>query len=105
MFSLKQQYGISLATGENKKLKQFQILFDGALVGYLPYGERVQIQAIFQFPHDSLDAAVLAKLGKEAAEGQGLASVTVEGPEQYSRQFVEAVEKALAQEAQDDDDE
>lgn len=104
MFSLKQQYGISLSTGENKKLNQFQILFAGALVGYLPYGEKAQILAIFQFPHDKLDAAVLAKLGKEAAEGQGLASVTVKGPEQYSRQFVEQVEKALAQEDSDDDE-
>lgn len=103
MFSLKQQYGISLATGENKKLKQFQILFDGALVGYLPYGEKVQIQAIFQFPHGKLDASVLAKLSKEAADGQGLASVTVEGPEQHSRQFVEAVEKAMAEESDDDE--
>lgn len=104
MFSLKQQYGISLSTGENKKLKQFQIFFAGALVGYLPYGEKTQIQAIFQFPHDKLDATVLAKLSKEAAEGQGLASVTVEEPEQYSRQFVEQVEKAIAQEGADDDE-
>jgi len=104
LFLLKQQYGIGLATGENKKLEQFQILFDGALVGYLPYGDKAQIQAIFQFPHDKLDAAVLAKLGKEAAEGQGLASVTVEGPEQCSRQFVEQVEKALAEEDADDDE-
>jgi hypothetical protein len=104
LFSLKQQYGISLSTGENKKLKQFQILFAGALVGYLPYGEKTQIQAIFQFPHDKLDAAVLTKLGKEAAEGQGLASVTVEGPEQYSREFVEQVEKALATEDADNDE-
>ncbi|MEI6358723.1 MAG: hypothetical protein WCO50_00165 [Synechococcus sp. ELA619] len=104
MFSLKQQYGISLSTGENKKLNQFQILFDGVLVGYLPYGDKAQIQAIFQFPHDKLDAAVLVKLGKEAAEGQGLESVTVEGPEQYSRQFVKQVEKALAEEDADDDE-
>jgi hypothetical protein len=104
LFSLKQQYGIGLATGINKKLKQFQILFSGVVVGYLPYGERTQIQAGFQFPHDQLDAAVLSKLGKEAAEGQGLASVTVEGPEQYSRQFVEQVEKALAEEDADDDE-
>ena len=103
MFSLKQQYGIGFATGVNKKLTQFQILFDGALVGYLPYGGKVQIQATLHFPHDRLDAAALAKLGKEAADGQGLASVTVEGPEQYSRQFVEAVEKAMAEESDDDE--
>ena len=103
MFSLKQQYGVGVATGENKKLTQFQILFDGALVGYLHYGKVSQILPLLQFPHDKLDAAALAKLGKEAADGQGLASVTVEGPEQYSRQFVEAVEKAMAEESDDDE--
>ena len=103
MFSLKQQYGISLATGENKKLKQFQILFDGALVGYLHYGNVSQILPLLQFPHDALTDEAVAVLEFEAAKGQGIESVKVERPEQHSRQFVEAVEKAMAEESDDDE--
>ena len=105
MFSLKQQFGISPSTGENKRLDQFQVLFDGALVGYLPYGKISQIQPLLQFPHDALTLEALAMLELEAADGQGIGSVKVERPEQHSRQFVEAVQKALDEEGQDHDDE
>lgn len=103
MFSIKQQFGISVRTGTEIKLKQFQVFFDGVLVGYLPYGAKSQIQALFNFPHDSLNNDVLVELGMVAAELQEIESVTVEGPEQYSRQFVEAVRKAQEEESQDDE--
>lgn len=105
MFSLKQQFGISPRTGENKRLDQFQVLFDGVLVGYLPYGKVSQIQPLLQFPHDDLTPEALAMLELEAAQGQGVESIKVERPEQHSRQFVEAVQKAIDEEGQDDDDE
>jgi hypothetical protein len=104
MFSIKQQMGISVRTGTEVKLKQFQVFFDGVLVGYLPYGAKSQIQALFNFPHDQLNGDVLVEIGMVAAELQGIDSVTVEGPEQYSRQFVEAVQEALDEEDQDDDE-
>jgi hypothetical protein len=103
MLSLKQQIGID-HNGAEVKLKQFQILFGDVLVGYLPYGAKSQIQALFNFPHDQLSDDVLVELGMVAAELQGIDSVTVEGPEQYSRQFVEAVQKALDEESEDDDE-
>ena len=102
MLSLKQQIGID-HNGADVKLKQFQIFSDGVLVGYLPYGTKSQIQALFNFPHDKLSDDVLVELGMVAAELQGIDSVTVEGPEQYSRQFVEAVQKALDEEGDDDE--
>ena len=105
MFALKQQFGINLATGENKRLDQFQILFGGALVGYLHYGKVSQILPLLQFPHDALTDEAVAMLELEAADGQGIESVKVERPEQHSRQFVEAVQKALDEEGQSDDDE
>lgn len=104
MFSLKQQFGTRF-DGSEVKLKQFQVLFDGALVGYLPYGEVSQIQPLLQFPHDALTLEALAMLELEAADGQGIESVKVDRPEQHSRQFVEAVQKALDEEGRDDDDE
>ena len=104
MFALKQQFGIQF-DGSELKLKQFQILFDGALVGYLPYGQVSQIQPLLQFPHDALTLEALAMLELEAADGQGIESVKVERPEQHSRQFVEAVQKALDEEGRDEDDE
>ena len=104
MFALKQQFGIDVVTGENKRLDQFQILFDGALVGYLPYGKASQIQPLLQFPHDALTLEALAMLELEAADGQGIESVKVERPEQHSRQFVEAVQKALDEEGEDNDE-
>ena len=102
MFALKQQFGIQF-DGSEVKLKQFQILFDRALVGYLPYGQASQIQPLLQFPHDALTLEALAMLELEAADGQGIESVKVERPEQHSRQFVEAVQKALDEEGDDDD--
>ena len=104
MFALKQQFGIQY-DGSELRLNQFQILFDGALVGYLPYGQVSQIQPLLQFPHDALTDEAVAMLELEAADGQGIESVKVEKPEQHSRQFVEAVQKALDEEGQDDDDE
>ena len=104
MFALKQQFGIDVVTGENKRLDQFQILFDGALVGYLPYGQVSQIQPLLQFPHDALTDEAVAMLELGAADGQGIESVKVERPEQHSRQFVEAVQKALDEEGEDDDE-
>ena len=103
MFSLKQQIGIG-HDGAEIKLKQFQILFDGVLVGYLPYGAKSQVQALFNLPHDSLTEDVLVELGMFAAELQGIDSVTIELPERHSRRFVEAVQKALDEEDQDDDE-
>jgi hypothetical protein len=103
MFTIKQQMGISVRTGTEIKLKQFQVFFDNVLVGYLPYGAKSQIQALFNFPHDSLNDDVLVELGMVAAGLQEIESVTVEGPEQYSRQFVEAVRKAQEEESQDDE--
>lgn len=104
MFALKQQFGIDVVTGENKRLDQFQILVNGALVGYLPYGQASQIQPLLQFPHEALTDEALAMLAIEAADGQGIESVKVERPEQHSRQFVEAVQKALEEEGEDDDE-
>ena len=103
MFALKQQFGTRF-DGSEVKLKQFQILFDGALVGYLPYGQASQIQPLLQFPHDALTDEALAMLKIESADGQGIESVKVERPEQHSRQFVEAVQKALDEEGDDDDE-
>lgn len=103
MFALKQQFGIDVVTGENKRLDQFQILFDGALVGYLHYGKTSQILPLLQFPHDALTLEALAMLELEAADGQGIESVKIERPEQHSRRFVEAVQKALDEEQDDDE--
>ena len=103
MFALKQQFGTRF-DGSEVKLKQFQILFDGALVGYLPYSQVSQIQPLLQFPHESLTDEAVAMLELEAADGQGIESVKVEMPEQHSRQFVEAVQKALDEEGDDDDE-
>ena len=105
MFALKQQFGINVVTGENKRLDQFQVLFDGDLVGYLHYGEASQILPLLQFPHDALTDEAVTMLELEAADGQGIESVKVERPEQHSRQFVEAVQKALDEEGRDEDDE
>ena len=104
MFALKQQFGTRF-DGSEVKLKQFQILFDGALVGYLPYGQVSQIQTLLQFPHDALTDEAVAMLELEAADGQDIESVKVERPEQHSRQFVEAVQKALDEEGRGEDDE
>ena len=104
MFKIKQQFGISVRTGTEVKLKQFQIYFGDVLVGYLPYGAKAQIQALFNFPHDQLTDEVLVEMGMAAADAQGLDVVEVEGPEQYSRRFVEAVRKAQEEESQDDDE-
>ena len=104
MFALKQQFGIQY-DGSELRLNQFQILFDGALVGYLHYGKVSQILPLFNFPHDALTDEAVAMLELEAADGQGIESVKVERPEQHSRQFVEAVQKALDEEGHNDDDE
>ena len=104
MFALKQQFGTRF-DGSEVKLKQFQVLFDGVLVGYLPYGQVSQIQTLLQFPHDALTDDAVAMLELEAADGQKIEPVKVERPEQHSRRFVEAVQKALDEEGQDDDDE
>lgn len=103
MFALKQQFGIKF-DGSEIKLEQFQVLFDGVLVGYLPYGEVSQLQPLFNFPYEALAKESLAKLELEASDGQKIESVKIERPEEYSRQFVEAVRKALDEEEQDDDE-
>ena len=102
MFSLKQQFGTD-HNGAEVKLQQFQVFFDGVLVGYLPHGKQSQIQALFNFPHDQLSDDAVSMIAFEAAEMQGVDSVSVERPEQHSRQFVEAVRKALEEEGNDDE--
>ena len=102
MFSLKQQIGID-HTDSEIALKQFQVLFDGELVGYLPHGENQQIQALFNFPHDALTDDAIAGLELEVEDKLKLKTKVLR-PEQFSRQFVEAVQKALAEESEDDDE-
>lgn len=100
MFALKQQMGLR-ADGVEVPLAQFQVLFDGVLVGYLPHGEKVQLQALFNFPHDQLNADAVASLELQAEESLGY-KVEIESPEQFSRQFVEEATRILNEE---DDDE
>ena len=85
MFTLIRQQGHSV-DGKIKDLNQFQIGFDGVLVGYLPFGEKSQIQPLFNFPHDDLDADALASLCLQAAEVQEH-SVEILKPEEHSRRF------------------
>ena len=57
MFTLVRQQGHSV-DGKIKDLNQFQIGFDGVLVGYLPFGEKSQIQPLFNFPHEDRKSVV-----------------------------------------------
>lgn len=101
MFSLKQQVGIRF-DGSEIQLKQFQILFDGVLVGYLPHGESQQIQALLNFPHEALTDDAIAGLELEVEDKLKIKTKVLR-PEQYSRQFAEEVRKALAEESEDDE--
>ena len=85
MFTLVRQQGHSV-DGKIKDLNQFQIGFEGVLVGYLPFGEKVQIQPLFNFPHDELNVDALASIALQAAEVQGH-SVEIIKPEEHSRRF------------------
>jgi hypothetical protein len=100
MFALKQQMGLR-ADGAEVPLAQFQVLFDGVLVGYLPHGEESQLQALFHFPHDELNADAIASLELQAEQVLGH-PVKVLPPEQFSRQFVEEATRIMNEE---DDDE
>jgi hypothetical protein len=103
VFELNRQRGISLATGIERDLNQCQIRVGGKLVGYLPFGETPQIQAIFEFPHDALTAEEIASLEMQLELIQGFPAKVL-GPEQVSRSFVRAAQEAIAQ-AEDEDDE
>jgi hypothetical protein len=103
VFELNRQRGISLATGVERDLNQCQIRVAGKLVGYLPFGENPQIQAIFEFPHDALTAEEVASLEMQLEAIQGYPAKVL-GPEQVSRSFVKAALEAIAQ-SEDEDDE
>jgi hypothetical protein len=100
MFALKQQMGLR-ADGVEVPLAQFQVLFDGVLVGYLPHGEKVQLQALFNFPHEYLTEGEMASIEMQAMEALNY-QMDIEPPEQFSRQFVEEATRILNEE---DDDE
>jgi hypothetical protein len=104
VFVLNRQRGISLATGVERDLNQCQIRVGGKLVGYLPFGETPQIQAIFEFPHDALTADEIASLEMQLEAIQGY-SAKVQTPEQVSRSFVKAALEAIAQAKDEEDDE
>ena len=104
VFKLNRQRGISLATGIERDLNQCQIRVGGKLVGYLPFGESPQIQAIFEFPHDALTAEEIASLGAQLEAIQGYPA-KVQPPEQVSRTFVKAALEAIAQAKGEEDDE
>jgi hypothetical protein len=103
VFELNRQRGISLATGIERDLNQCQIRVGGKLVGYLPFGETTQVQAIFEFPHDALTPQDITSLEKQLEEIQGYPAKVL-GPEQVSRTFVKAALEAIAQ-AEGEDDE
>jgi hypothetical protein len=100
MFALKQQFG-TRADGIDVPLAQFHVLFDGVLVGYLPHGKESQLQALFHFPHDELNADAIASLELQAEAALGY-PVRVLPPEQFSRQFVEEAKRII--EGEDDDE-
>ena len=105
VFELNRQRGISLATGIERDLNQCQIRVGGKLVGYLPFGENPQIQAIFEFPHDALTADEITSLEKQLEVIQGYPA-KVQRPEQVSRSFVKAALEAIEQaKAEGEDDE
>jgi len=99
MFALKQQFG-TRADGVDIPLAQFQVTFDSVLIGYLPHGKESQLQALFHFPHDQLNADAIASLELQAEAALGH-PVKVSPPEQFSRQFVEEAKKII----EEDDDE
>jgi hypothetical protein len=103
VFVLNRQRGISLATGIERDLNQCQIRVSGKLVGYLPFGEMPEIQAIFEFPHDALNADEIASIEMQLESIQGYPA-KVRGPEQVSRSFVKAALEAIAK-AEGEDDE
>jgi hypothetical protein len=100
MFSLQQQMGLR-ADGVTIPLAQFQVLFDDVLVGYLPHGEKVQLQALFNFPHEYLTEGEMASIEMQAMNALGY-QMDIEPPEQFSRQFVEEATRILGE---GDDDE
>jgi hypothetical protein len=103
VFVLNRQRGISLATGIERDLNQCQIRVGNKLVGYLPFGETPQIQAIFEFPHDALTAEEVASLEMQLEAIQGYPA-KVQQPEQVSRSFVKAALEAIAQAKEEDDE-
>jgi hypothetical protein len=103
VFELNRQQGISLATGIERDLNQCQIRVGGKLVGYLPFGETPQIQAIFEFPHDALTPQEIASLEMQLEAIQGYPSKVL-GPEQVSRSFVKAALEAIAKAGGEDDE-
>ena len=103
VFELNRQRGISLATGVERNLNQCQIRVGGKLVGYLPFGEKTQIQAIFEFPHDALTPQEIASLEMQLESIQGYPAKVL-GPEQVSRTFVKAALEAIKK-AEDEHDE
>lgn len=104
MFQLKQQFGMSFATNEQVKLAQWQLLFDGVLVGYVQQRDKSQIEALFNFPHDALTDDALLDLHAQAFEQLGR-EIEIARPEEYSRKFVEEALAIKAQEESEDDDE
>lgn len=89
MFRLEQHIGTSMATGKTIELKQWRIFYGDVLVGYLPQTQHSQIQALFHFPHQELNQTVLDDFALENAAKLNIDDCKVDGPEQYSRQFVE----------------
>lgn len=103
MFRLEQHIGTSMATGQTIELKQWRIFYGDVLVGYLPQTQRAQIQALFHFPHQELNQTVLDDFALENAAKLNIDDCKVDGPEQYSRQFVEeAFAIKAAEDAEDE---
>lgn len=103
MFRLEQHIGTSMATGQTIELKQWRIFYGDVLVGYLPQTQQAQIQALFHFPHQELNQSVLDDFALENAAKLNIDDCKVDGPEQYSRQFVEeAFAIKAAEDAEDE---
>ena len=103
MFRLEQHIGTSMATGQTIELKQWRIFYGDVLVGYLPQTQHSQTQALFHFPHDQLTQNILDDFALENAAKLNIDDCKVDGPEQYSRQFVEeAFAIKAAEDAEDE---
>lgn len=103
MFRLEKHLAISMGTGKEIELRQWQIFYGDVLVGYLQQQPKAQIQALFEFPHEALTDEVLQEFAMLNAEKLGVESCEVTGPEQYSRQFVQEAFAIKAAEENDDE--
>ena len=104
MFRLEQHIGTSMATGQTIELKQWRIFYGETLVGYLPQSQHSQIQALFHFPHGELTQNVLDEFALENAAKLNIDDCKVDGPEQYSKQFVEEAFAIKEAEEADEDE-